>query len=146
MVYIKNDRVPQKEPGEHYNIFLFFSDISLLYFTHWYRLVIQVLNQSNSPQQHKAQVLDDAVPQLDYCDVECVSAWFGCGMVISDNCDSLQHRAAKLIFPHAGLHNKILNADLDLVPLPDRRKLHFVMLTKKFLDGLVKPYLNNYYD
>ena len=61
---------------------------------------------------------------LDYCDVEWVWAWFGCGMVISDTLESFQHRAARLIFPNADLHTKNLNADLGLVPLPDRRKIN----------------------
>ena len=40
------------------------------------------------------------VPIFYYCDV----AWHGCGKVNSGTLESLQHRAAKLIFPNSGLH------------------------------------------
>ena len=69
---------------------------------------------------------------FDYCDV----AWQGCGKVNSDALKSLQHRAAKLIFPNSGLDTKVLNATLGLVPLINRCKLHIVLL----------PYLNSYFN
>lgn len=69
------------------------------------------------------------LPIFDYCDV----AWHGFGMINSDTIQNLQHRAARLIFPHGGLHTKKLNAALGLVPLTDRRKLHIVLLAKKSL-------------
>ena len=80
------------------------------------------------------------LPIFDCCDV----AWHGCGKVNSDVLESLQHRAAKLIFPNSGLDTKELNATLSLVPLINRRKLHIVLLVRKCLDGSVPPYLNNY--
>ena len=46
------------------------------------------------------------LPIFDYCDV----AWHGCGKVNSDVLESLQHRAANLIFPNSGLDTKELNA------------------------------------
>ena len=56
---------------------------------------------------------------FDYCDV----AWHGCGKVNSDaSLESLQHRAAKLIFPNSGLDTKELYANLGLVPLIYMRK------------------------
>ena len=82
------------------------------------------------------------VPIFDYCDV----AWHGCGKVNCDTLESLQHRAAKLIFPNSGLHPKELIAASGLVPLTNRRRLHIVSLTRKCLDGLVPPYLNNYFN
>ena len=80
------------------------------------------------------------LPIFDCCDV----AWHGCGKVNSDVLESLQHRAAKLIFPNSGLDTKELNATFSLVPLINRRKLHIVLLIRKCLDGSVPPYLNNY--
>lgn len=82
------------------------------------------------------------LPAVDYCDV----AWQGCGKVNSNVLESLQHRAAKLIFPNSGLDTKELNATLGLVPLIDRRKLHIVFLARKYLDGSVLPYLNHYFN
>ena len=82
------------------------------------------------------------VPIFDYCDV----AWHGCGKVNSDVLESLQDRAAKLIFPNSGLDTKEMNATLGLVPLINRRKLHIVLLARKCLDGSVPPYLNNYFN
>ena len=73
-------------------------------------------------------------------------AWHGCGKLNSDVLESLQHRAAKLIFPNCGLDTKELNATLGLVPLINRRKLHIVLLGRKCLDGSVPPYLNNYFN
>ena len=73
-------------------------------------------------------------------------AWHGCGKVNSDVLESLQHRAAKLIFPNSGLDTKEMNATLGLVPLINRRKLHIVLLARKCLDGSVPPYLNNYFN
>ena len=58
---------------------------------------------------------------------------------------SLQHGSAKFIFPNSGRDAKELNAALDLVPLINRRKLHIAVLTRKCLDGLVPPYLINYF-
>jgi len=55
---------------------------------------------------------------VDYCDV----AWHGCGKVNSDALESLQHRAAKLIFPNSDLDTKELKATLGLVPLIYMRK------------------------
>lgn len=43
---------------------------------------------------------------FDYCDV----ASHGCGKVNSDVLESLQHRAAKLIFPNSGLYTKELKS------------------------------------
>ena len=71
--------------------------------------------------------------------------WHGCGKVNFDVLESLQHRAAKLIFPNPGLGTKELNASLGLIPLINRRKLHIVLLTRKCLDGSVPLYLNNYF-
>ena len=79
---------------------------------------------------------------FDYCDV----TRHGCGKVNSDTFESLQHRATKLIFPNSGLHTKELIAALGLVPLTNRRRLHIVSLTRKCLDGLVPPYINNYFN
>ena len=79
---------------------------------------------------------------FDYCDM----AWYSCGKVNSDALESLQHRAAKLIFPSSGLDTKELNATLGLAPLINRRKLHIVLLAGKCLDGSVLPYLNNYFN
>ena len=79
---------------------------------------------------------------FDYCDV----VWHGSGKVNSDVHESLQHKAAKLIFPNSGLRTKELNATLGLLPLINRRKLHIVLLTRKCLDGAVPPYLNNYFN
>ena len=67
--------------------------------------------------------------------------WHGCGKVNSDVFQSLQHRAAKLIFPNFGLGTEELNATLGLVPLINRRKLHIVLLNRKCLD-----YVNNYFN
>lgn len=64
----------------------------------------------------------------------------------SDTLESLQHRAAKLIFPNSGLHAKELIAALGLVLLTNRRRLYIVSLTRKCLDGLLPPYLNNYFN
>ena len=82
------------------------------------------------------------LPIFDYCGV----AWHGCGKVNSDVLESLQHRAAKLIFPNSGLDTKELNATLGLVPLINRQKLHIVLLGRKCLDGSVPPYRNNYFN
>ena len=38
-----------------------------------------------------------------------------------------------------------MNAILGLVPLINRRKLHIVLFTKKFVESSVPPYLNNYH-
>ena len=60
-------------------------------------------------------------------------AWHGYGKVTSDALESLQHRAAKLIFSNSGLDTKELNAALGLVSLINRQKVHIVLLTKKAL-------------
>ena len=73
-------------------------------------------------------------------------AWVWKSELNSDTLESLQHRVVKLIFPNSGLHNKELIAALDLLPLTNRRKLHMVSLTRKCLDSLVSPYLNNYFN
>ena len=53
---------------------------------------------------------------FDSCDV----VWHGCGKVTTGVIESLQHKAAKLIFPNSGLSTKELNATLGLVPLINR--------------------------
>ena len=53
------------------------------------------------------------LPIFDYCDV----AWHGCGKDNPDALESLQHRAAKLIFRNSGLDTKLkLNDTFGLVP------------------------------
>ena len=82
------------------------------------------------------------LPIFDYCDV----AWHGCGKVYPDAVESLQHRAAKLVFPNSGLHTKLeLNDTFGLVPWLIG-VTHTVLLTGKSLHGSVPPYLNNYFN
>lgn len=50
-----------------------------------------------------------------------------------------------MIFSNCNLDTKELNAILGLVPLINRRKLHIVLLTEKFLESSVPPYLNDYH-
>ena len=53
------------------------------------------------------------LPIFDYCDV----AWYGCGKDNPDALESLQHRAAQLIFRNSGLDTKLeLNDTFGLVP------------------------------
>ena len=47
------------------------------------------------------------LPTLDYCDV----VWYGCGKVNADALESLQHRAAKLIFRNSDLYAKLELSD-----------------------------------
>ena len=78
-------------------------------------------------------------PIFDYCEV----AWHGCGKVNPDALESLQHRAAKLIFGNSGLDTKLeLNETFGLEPWLIV-VTHIVVLTRKCLHGSVPPYLNN---
>ena len=84
------------------------------------------------------------VPVFGYCDV----AWHGCGKV---NWTLIPLRVCSIelwssIFSNSGLHTKELIAALGLAPLTNRSKLHIVSLTRKCLDSLVPPYLNNYFN
>ena len=64
---------------------------------------------------------------FDYCEV----AWHGCGKVNPDALESLQHRAAKLIFGNSGLDTTLeLNETFGLVPWLIG-VTHIVLLTRK---------------
>ena len=79
------------------------------------------------------------LPIFDYCKV----AWHGCGKVNPDALESLQHRAAKLIFGNSGLDTTLeLNETFGLEPWLIV-VTHIVVLTRKCLHGSVPPYLNN---
>ena len=66
-------------------------------------------------------------PIFDYCEV----AWHGCGKVNPDALESLQHRAAKLIFGNSGLGTTLeLNETFGLVPWLIG-VTHIVLLTRK---------------
>lgn len=82
------------------------------------------------------------LPIFDYCEV----AWHGCGKVNPDALESLQHRAAKLIFGNSGLDTTLeLNETFGLVPWLIG-VTHIVLLTRKCLHASVPPYLNNYFN
>ena len=57
----------------------------------------------------------------------------------------VQRRAAKLIFPNSGVDTNSLLKNLNLVLLT-RREAHTAILTKKWLENRVPPYLKGYFN